>query len=88
MSKPRYRWWGYSLNVLKAYPELCAKLQQLKEPRITVNYDPSRGGKGGISRPTERLCEELGFETRAIWRKRETALKDYDRARHGSHLEV
>lgn len=64
MSKPRYRWWGYLLNVLKAYPELCAKLQQLKEPRITVNYDPSRGGKGGISRPTEStaLAELRGTE--------------------------
>ena len=52
------------LAILKAYPELCAKLQQLKEPRITVNYDPSRGGKGGIARPTESaaLAELRGTE--------------------------
>lgn len=22
MSKPRYRWWGYALNVIRAYPKL------------------------------------------------------------------
>lgn len=64
MSKPRYRWWGYLMNTLKAYPELCAKLQQLKEQHITVSYEPSGGGKGGISRPTERaaLAELRGTE--------------------------
>lgn len=66
MSKPRYRWWGYLLNVLKAYPELCAKLQQLKEQHITANYEPSGGGKGGIARPTESaaLAELRGTEGR------------------------
>ena len=24
MSKPRYRWWGYALNVVRAYPKLLA----------------------------------------------------------------
>lgn len=23
MSKPRYRWWKYALNVVRAYPKLC-----------------------------------------------------------------
>ena len=52
------------MNTLKAYPELCAKLQQLKEQHITVSYEPSGGGKGGISRPTERaaLAELRGTE--------------------------
>lgn len=64
MSKPRYRWWAYMLNVLRAYPELCAKLQQLKEQHITANYEPSGGGKGGIARPTESaaLAELRGTE--------------------------
>lgn len=64
MSKPRFRWWGYMMAVLRAYPELCAKLQQLKEQHITVSYEPSGGGKGGISRPTERaaLAELRGTE--------------------------
>lgn len=52
------------MSVLRAYPELCAKLQQLKEQHITVSYEPSGGGKGGISRPTERaaLAELRGTE--------------------------
>ena len=52
------------LAILRAYPELCAKLQQLKEQHITVSYEPSGGGKGGISRPTERaaLAELRGTE--------------------------
>ena len=64
MSKPRYRWWGYILAILRAYPELCAKLQQLKDQHITVSYEPSGGGKGGISRPTESaaLAELRGTE--------------------------
>lgn len=64
MSKPRFRWWGYILAILRAYPELCAKLQQLKEQHITANYEPSGGGKGGISRPTESaaLAELRGTE--------------------------
>lgn len=66
MSKPRFRWWGYMLAVLRAYPELCAKLQQLKEQHITANYEPSGGGKGGIARPTESaaLAELRGTEGR------------------------
>ena len=64
MTKPRFRWWGYVLAVLRAYPELCAKLQQLKDQHITVSYEPSGGGKGGISRPTESaaLAELRGTE--------------------------
>lgn len=64
MSKPRYRWWGYVMAILRAYPELCAKLQQLKEQHITVSYEPSGGGKGGIARPTESaaLAELRGTE--------------------------
>ncbi len=64
MSKPRFRWWGYVLAILRAYPELCAKLQQLKDQHITVSYEPSGGGKGGISRPTESaaLAELRGTE--------------------------
>lgn len=52
------------MAILRAYPELCAKLQQLKEQHITVSYEPSGGGKGGISRPTERaaLAELRGTE--------------------------
>lgn len=64
MSKPRFRWWGYILAILRAYPELCAKLQQLKDQHITVSYEPSGGGKGGTSRPTESaaLAELRGTE--------------------------
>lgn len=64
MSKPRFRWWGYVLAILRAYPELCAKLQQLKDQHITASYEPSGGGKGGIARPTESaaLAELRGTE--------------------------
>lgn len=54
------------LSILRAYPELCAKLQQLKEQHITANYEPSGGGKGGIARPTESaaLAELRGTESK------------------------
>lgn len=53
MSKPRYRWWGYVKNIIRAYPELQKRLDALREQPITANASGSSGGGKGESRPVE-----------------------------------
>lgn len=63
MSKPRFRWWGYMKSAIRAYPELCDKLQTMKNQSITLNYSFSAGGSG-VSRTAEAaaLRELTGIE--------------------------
>ena len=48
MSKPRYRWWGYVRNVIRAYPALKEKYDDLHEQSVTAKYStqPRAGGDG------------------------------------------
>ena len=48
MSKPRYRWWGYVRNVIRAYPALKEKYDDLHQQAVTANYSaqPRTGGDG------------------------------------------
>lgn len=55
MSKPRYRWWGYVKNVIRAYPGLKREYDDLHEQSITANISGT-GGSGGISRGTESIA--------------------------------
>lgn len=55
MSKPRYRWWGYIKNVIRAYPELKKEYEELHEQSVTANASGMPGG-GGISRGTESIA--------------------------------
>lgn len=47
MSKPRYRWWGYVKNVIRAYPDLKREYDALHEQSITANTSGARGSGGG-----------------------------------------
>lgn len=55
MSKPRYRWWGYIRNVIRAYPELKKEYEELHQQSITANTSGMRGGNG-VSRGTENVA--------------------------------
>lgn len=55
MSKPRYRWWGYIKNVIRAYPELKSKYDDLHKQSITANISGIPGG-GGASRTVENIA--------------------------------
>ena len=46
MSKPRYRWWGYVKNVIRAYPELKREYDAMHEQSVTANMSGSRGSAG------------------------------------------
>ena len=46
MSKPRYRWWGYIRNVIRAYPELKKEYEELHQQSVTANTSGMSGGNG------------------------------------------
>lgn len=56
MSKPRYRWWGYVKNVIRAYPEL--KKAALGQPSVSLiaKYGPTIPSGGGEGRPVESVA--------------------------------
>ena len=47
MSKPRYAWWGYMINIIRRYPERRQALAELRHMKVTVNYEASGHGGGG-----------------------------------------
>ena len=55
MSKPRYRWWGYIRNVIRAYPELKKEYEELHQQSVTANTSGMSGGNG-VSRGTENVA--------------------------------
>lgn len=55
MSKPRYKWWGYVKNVIRAYPDLKQEYDALHEQSITANMSGITGG-GGVSRGVESIA--------------------------------
>lgn len=55
MSKPRYKWWGYIKNVIRAYPGLKREYEELHEQSVTANASGVPGG-GGVSRGTENIA--------------------------------
>lgn len=55
MSKPRYKWWGYIKNVIRAYPGLKQEYEALHEQSVTSSMTGMPGG-GGASRGTENVA--------------------------------
>lgn len=68
MSKPRYRWWGYVRNVIRAYPELKKEYESIHEQSVTANIS-GMPGTSGVSRGTENIA------TRELTK---TKQKEYD----------
>lgn len=70
MSKPRYRWWNYVKNVIRAYPEL--KRLAGEPPHVCVTAKPGAvTAAHGVGRPVEnaavrRLSEHDEREYRAV----------------------
>lgn len=55
MSKPRYKWWGYIKNIIRAYPGLKKEYEALHEQSVTANTSGMPGG-GEVSRGTENIA--------------------------------
>lgn len=56
MSKPRYAWWGYMINIIRRYPERRQALAELRHMKVTVNYEASGHGGGGSERWSRLPC--------------------------------
>lgn len=48
MSKPRYNWWPFALNIIRDYPERRSALKLLREQKLTADLSgmPKGGGNG------------------------------------------
>lgn len=55
MSKPRYRWWGFAIRMIRDYPSLDYKMKELHQQNITANISGMPGG-GGNSRAVECIA--------------------------------
>lgn len=55
MSRPRYRWWGYVKNVIRAYPELERRATEQPTGSLTAKYGPT-APSGGEGRPVEGVA--------------------------------
>lgn len=55
MSKPRYNWWPFALNMIRDYPARCADLKALHEQKITANLSGMPRG-GGANRTAEGIA--------------------------------
>lgn len=55
MSRPRYKWWGYVKNMIRAYPGLRKEYDDLHRQSITANMSGMPGG-GEASRGTENIA--------------------------------
>lgn len=57
MSKPRYRWWGYVKNVIRAYPDLKQQYEELHSTTITASYSGTGGGRSSdVNDPTMKAA--------------------------------
>ncbi len=55
MSKPRYNWWPYALNMIRDYPSRKMEFDALHEQKITANTSGIPGG-GGSYRTVEQIA--------------------------------
>lgn len=55
MSKPRYTWWPYAMNMIRKYPERKREYDALHEQKITASTSGIPGG-GGSSRTVEQIA--------------------------------
>ena len=58
MSKPRYNWWPFALNMIRDYPVRRAEYNDLHEQKITADLSGMPGG-GSASRTVESIAVRL-----------------------------
>lgn len=56
MSKPRYPWWGYVKNMIRAYPSHKLEYEALHTQSMAIDMSGMPRGGGGASRTLENLA--------------------------------
>ena len=56
MSKPRYRWWIYVKNTIRAYPTHKQNLEEMHRMPVTSSASGMPGSPGGVNRRTEDIA--------------------------------
>ena len=51
MSRPRYDWWSYVKGMIRRYPELCARQEELRRTKMSPNLTGMPGAHGQTSDP-------------------------------------
>lgn len=51
MSKPRYDWWSYVKGMIRRYPELCARQEELRRTSLSPDLSGMPHGHGKINDP-------------------------------------
>lgn len=51
MSSPRYDWWPYVKGMIRRYPELCVRQEELRRTRMSPNLTGMPGAHGQASDP-------------------------------------
>lgn len=51
MSSPRYDWWPYVKGMIRRYPELCARQEELRRTKMSPNLTGMPGAHGQTSDP-------------------------------------
>lgn len=69
MSKPRYNWWPFALNMIRDYPERAKEIRELRQQKITADLS-GMPRSGEASRTTE------GISTREL--KDQQSQREYD----------
>ena len=83
MSKPRYPWWGYTRNIIRAYPARKKEYENLHEPSVTANMSGMPGG-GDVSRGTEDIAiRELPFTKQREYEAVKRAIEATERLWNG-----
>lgn len=55
MSKPRYNWWPFVLNIIRDYPDRRSAYKALHEQKVTADISGTPGG-GAANRKTEGVA--------------------------------
>ena len=84
MSSPRYDWWPYVKGMIRRYPDLLQRAQELKQTSITARLE-GMPGSGRVSDPTaDAALRELPDINRRELGAVQEALDELGRCRDGA----
>ena len=84
MSKPRYAWWGYMINIIRRYPMRRQALAELRRMKMTVNYEAIGHGGGGERTVEQIALRELEPQEMKEYEAVTAAIRDTEQMETGS----